>query len=51
MIWESHDVNAKWDGTYNGKIVSAGTYVWKADAKDMLNDGKHEFNGYINVLK
>ena len=51
MIWESHDVNAKWDGTFNGKIVSAGTYVWKADAKDMLNDGKHEFNGYINVLK
>lgn len=51
MIWESHDPKAKWDGTYNGQIVPNGTYVWKASAKDGLNDGKHEFNGYINVLR
>lgn len=50
LIWESHDPKAKWDGTYNGQIVPNGTYVWKASAKDSLNDGKYEFNGYINVL-
>jgi gliding motility-associated-like protein len=51
IIWESHDPSAKWDGTYNGEYVQAGTYVWKASAKDALNDGKYEFNGYINILK
>lgn len=51
LIWESHDPSATWDGTYNGEIVQSGMYIWKADAKDSLNDGKYEFNGYINVLK
>lgn len=51
IIWESHDPKASWDGTYNGQIVPAGTYIWKASAKDGLNDGRYEFNGYINVLK
>jgi gliding motility-associated-like protein len=51
VIWESHDTKAKWDGTYNGQIVQAGTYVWKASGKDSLNDGKYELKGYINVLK
>jgi gliding motility-associated-like protein len=51
VVWESHDTKAKWDGTFNGQIVQAGTYIWKASGKDSLNDGKYEFNGYINVLK
>ncbi len=51
VIWESHDPEGEWDGTYNGKTVPAGTYIWRASAKDAINDGKYEFNGYINILK
>lgn len=51
IIWESHDPSAKWDGTYNGEIVPNGTYIWKASGKDVINDGKYEFNGYINVMR
>lgn len=51
IIWETNDVNSSWDGTYNGKIVQAGTYFWRASAKDIMNDGKHEFSGSINVLR
>jgi len=51
MIWESHDPSAKWDGTYNGEIVQNGMYIWKASGKDEINDGKYEFNGYINVIR
>lgn len=51
MIWESHDPSAKWDGTYNGEIVPNGMYIWKASGKDEINDGKYEFNGYINVIR
>lgn len=51
MIWESHDIDVGWDGTYNGKIVKEGTYIWKVGARDALNDGKYTWNGIVNVLK
>lgn len=51
VIWESHDVNAAWDGTYKGKIVPAGIYNWTIRTKDALNDKKYEFTGSINVLR
>lgn len=51
LIWESFDPEASWDGTYNGKIVEQGTYTWFLRTKDAINDGKYEFNGFINVLK
>lgn len=51
MIWESHDKDAKWDGTYGGLPVPQGTYVWRASAKDRYNDGKYEFQGHINVIR
>jgi gliding motility-associated-like protein len=51
LIWESRDPSVSWDGTYKGQIVPEGTYVWRASAKDAINDGKYEFNGYINVMR
>lgn len=51
IIWESHDPAASWDGTYNGEYVQQGTYTWTIEAKDLVNDRKYEFNGFINVLK
>lgn len=51
IIWESNDPSATWDGTYNGKIISQGTYSWIVRAKDLLNDGKYEFNGFINIIR
>ncbi len=51
IIWETHDINSAWDGTYLGKIVPTGTYTWVARVKDIYSDEKREFNGYINVLK
>ena len=51
MVWESHDPSVGWDGTYNGKIVQEGTYVWRASVKDPFVDERLEFNGFINVLK
>ncbi|MEY4522523.1 MAG: hypothetical protein RIT10_1708 [Bacteroidota bacterium] len=51
IIWESNDPSGTWDGTYNGSIIPQGTYSWIIRAKDLLNDGKYEFNGYINILR
>lgn len=51
LVWESHDQNIGWDGTYNGKIVQGGIYTWRARVKDLYNDDKLEFNGSINIMK
>lgn len=48
-IWESHNPEAAWDGTYNGKLVQNGEYTWIIQAKDRLNDKKYEFNGCVFV--
>lgn len=51
LIWESHDPSVGWDGTYNGQQVPQGTYVWRARVFNLVNDGKAEFNGFINVIR
>ncbi len=51
VVWESRDPQARWDGTYQGMKLKEGTYVWKIACKDMLNDGKFEFKGFINILR
>ncbi|MCE2682299.1 MAG: gliding motility-associated C-terminal domain-containing protein [Cryomorphaceae bacterium] len=51
IIWESHDPEALWDGTYGGLPVQQGTYTWIVRARDVQNDDQHEFNGFVNVLR
>jgi len=51
MIWETHDPKSKWDGSYGGRPIQEGTYTWKATVKEPYNDGKHEFQGFINILR
>lgn len=53
IIWESHDQNVGWDGTYgvdSDRKVKSGTYVWKIKASDIVTDEKYEWNGFVNVL-
>lgn len=51
LIWESHDINVGWDGTYNGKRVPQGSYSWVAKVKSSYNDDKKTFSGSITILK
>jgi gliding motility-associated-like protein len=51
VIWQSKDVHAAWDGTYNGSIVQDGTYTWVITAKDKNNDNHYRWTGYVNVLR
>jgi gliding motility-associated-like protein len=51
VIWESHDPKGRWDGTYNGTVLKEGIYIWKIETKDLLNDGKYEFKGFINIIR
>jgi gliding motility-associated-like protein len=51
IVWETHDVNSGWDGTYNGQIIKEGTYSWVARVKDTYSDSKKTFNGAINLIR
>ena len=50
-VFESLDSDGVWDGTYGGKLVKEGSYLWIIRAFDFENDNKHEFNGAVNILR
>ncbi len=51
VIWESNNSESGWDGTYGGKLVPAGSYVWKIETKDKNTDKRYTFDGYVNVIR
>jgi gliding motility-associated-like protein len=50
-IWESHDVNEGWDGTYNNMQVPTGMYNWKLELKAIQTDYRKIFMGSLNVIR
>ncbi|MBI1836052.1 MAG: gliding motility-associated C-terminal domain-containing protein [Flavobacteriia bacterium] len=50
-IFETNDPQVGWDGTFQGKIVSDGTYSWRAILKDLYTDDKKLLYGSVNVIK
>jgi len=50
VMWESFNPEASWDGTYGGKVVKTGTYVWRITAGDPNSDEKFEWQGHVNIL-
>lgn len=51
IVWESHNINEEWDGTYNGKLVDSGTYAWVIRTKDLLEDTKYTYNGTVTIIR
>jgi gliding motility-associated-like protein len=49
VIFETHTTERGWNGTYKGKKVESGSYVWKINFKDM-NGLNHQKVGQISVL-
>lgn len=51
VVFVSNNIDEPWDGTYNGKRVKDGTYVWKLNVRELNTDKRLEFTGSINVLR
>lgn len=49
-IFESFDVNGRWDGTFQGTLVQPGTYTWKLTFGDLYNDERHMHVGSVSIL-
>ncbi|MDX1350475.1 MAG: gliding motility-associated C-terminal domain-containing protein, partial [Putridiphycobacter sp.] len=50
IVFESFDPEFEWDGTYAGKEVPFGVYVYKVKIAD-LQEQRFNFEGFITVLK
>ena len=50
LINEVHEMSEGWDGTYKGKLVQNGTYVWRIEVTD-LEGIVHKYTGHVNVLR
>ncbi|MDF3026458.1 MAG: gliding motility-related protein [Fluviicola sp.] len=51
LIFESHDPEIGWDGTYHAEFVKDGTYTWTIDVKDGLKNKSERFIGHVNKLQ
>lgn len=51
VIFESHNADIGWDGTYGGGSVQQGTYTWKIEFKTTSSDERRVVHGHVNVLK
>ncbi len=50
LIFESHQKFEPWNGTYKGKLVQNGVYVWRLEFKD-INGEHHSKVGHVNVIR
>ncbi len=51
LIFETHNVEIGWDGTYNNIIVGSNTYVWKLEFKENQTGKEYSKIGHINVIR
>ncbi len=51
IVFESNDHTVGWDGTFNGKMVQDGTYLWTVEYKTIASDERRTDTGHVNVIK
>jgi gliding motility-associated-like protein len=51
VLWESHDPDGKWDGTYGGIKCSDGVYIWKIQFNVFGDDGKISDHGHLTIIR
>jgi gliding motility-associated-like protein len=51
ILFESHDVEFGWDGTYHGVTVKEGVYTWLIIAKGGGDKKARRYEGHVNMLR
>ena len=51
LLFESNNIEYGWDGTYKGKLVQTGSYVWKIIAKERYTPIIHNNYGHVTLNK
>ena len=51
ILFESNNASVGWDGTYGGKIVPSGTYIWQIRFDRTQTDNPEFHQGHVNLLR
>ena len=51
IVWESHNYDVGWNGTYNGNVVSDGVYTWKIEVKTNRTDERKSYVGHVSIIR
>lgn len=51
LLFTSDNINNGWNGTYKGKPVPDGVYVWKISYCGIKNNSTYEKTGHVTLLK
>lgn len=51
VLFESHNPNVGWDGTFVGKLCQDGVYVWQIKVTEGEEDTKRTYRGHVTLLK
>jgi gliding motility-associated-like protein len=51
VLFESLNKEIGWDGTYNGKIVQDGVYIWKVTFNSSNNEEEFEYVGHVSLIR
>ncbi len=51
LIWECHDINGYWDGSYGGYYAPDGVYAWKAQYKLGDTAATKIKYGHVTILR
>ena len=51
LVFESHDVDNGWDGTYNGTIMNDNSFVWLMKFKSLYSDKILDDSGTITIIR
>ena len=49
-LFETNSLDEGWDGTYKGKFVELGVYVYKIFTEDVLEED-HKYIGRVNIIR
>lgn len=53
IVWENHDYQMGWDGTYgsDGHKAPEGVYIWRIEYKPIENDKKIVVMGHLSLIR
>jgi len=51
LIFETHNFDEGWDGTYGGKVAKDGTYLWTIEFGWKSQSIRQKHTGHVNLLR
>jgi gliding motility-associated-like protein len=51
LIFQSFNAEKGWDGYFNGKLCTVGTYTWKITYKNPEDDAFKLVSGHVNLIE